>query len=119
MAVDSYNNYPWVNTVADFGAKITKVDRFGAPVGIEKHRQFAASVGRPLAISEWSSNSSKGDAPVYVSEFHRWVTSHAGAGAGQVPYEIMFNVGSYGSGVFQVFPRTQQAKATGAYARLW
>lgn len=119
MAVDSYNQYEWVNTAAGFARKIDRVDEFGAPAGIERHRLFAASVGRPLAIPEWSSNASMGDAPVYMAQFHEWVRSHAGTGSGQVPYEILFNIGGFGTGQFQLFPQTQQSAAAAAYTRLW
>ncbi len=115
MGVDTYNQYPFVTTAAGFAAKIAGVDAFGAPVGIEKHRQFAASVGLPLAISEWSSNSSMGDSASFVHEFFAWVKTHAGTGAGQVPYEVMFNVNNYNNGVFAFYPATAQPGAAGAY----
>jgi beta-mannanase len=100
MAVDSYNQYPFATTAAQFATKILAVDSYGAPVGIEKHRQFAASVGRPLAIAEWSSNSGMGDSAAFVQAFYAWVAKNAGTGAGEVPYEVMFNVVNYSNGVF-------------------
>lgn len=117
MAVDSYNQWPYVNTVSGFASKIVTVDSFGAPVGIEKHRLFAESVGLPLAIAEWSSNSSMGDGDVYVKAFRDWVAAHAGSGPGQVPYEIMFNVNNYNSGVFSFYPNTAMPKAAASYVQ--
>jgi hypothetical protein len=119
MAVDSYNQYPFVKTPAQFAAKVSARDAYGAPLGIERHRQFAKSVGRPLAIAEWSSNAGMGDGAVYLNEFSRWLRANAGKGPGQVPYEILFNVGDFGTGQFGLYPRTAQPKATAAYARLW
>lgn len=115
MSVDTYNQYPFVNTSAAFTSKANAVDSFGAPVGIERHRQFAASVGLPLAISEWSSNSSMGDGNVYINEMHNWLAAHAGTGAGQVPYDIFFNVANYNNGVFQIYPTTTMPTAANAY----
>jgi hypothetical protein len=116
MGVDSYNQWPFVSTGAAFASKIAAVDSFGAPVGIERHRAFAASVGLPLAVSEWSSNSSMGDSASFVHEFHAWVSAHAGTGAGQVPYEVMFNVNNYNNGVFAFYPATTQPAAAAEYA---
>lgn len=119
MSVDSYNDWPYVNTASAFTSKINMTDPHGAPAGIEKHRLFAASVGLPLAISEWSSNSSDGDGDNYMKLFHDWVASHAGTGAGQVPYEIIFNVGYFNNGLYQVFPNTLMPKAAAAYAAVF
>ena len=115
MSVDSYNQYPFVNTSAAFTSKINAIDGYGAPVGIEKHRQFAASVGLPLAISEWNTNAAMGDADGFVRLFRDWVAANAGTGPGQVPYEIAFNVVSFGSGQFALFPSTSMPKAAASY----
>jgi hypothetical protein len=119
MSVDSYNQYPFVTTSAGFAAKITSVDSYGAPIGIEMHRRFAASVGLPLAISEWSSNSTMGDGAVFVREMHSWIEKNAGTGPGQVPYEIMFNVAGYNNGAFEMFPATAMPGAAAMYASLF
>ena len=115
LSTDSYNQYPWVNTAAAFASKINAVDSYGAPVGIEKHRQFATSVGLPFAISEWGTNASMGDAPVFVDSMKNWFASHAGTGAGQLVYEIYFNVVNYNNGVFSIYNGTRQPKAADAY----
>ena len=116
MGVDSYNNWPWVNTSTDFAAKILRVDSYGAPVGLERHRQFAASHGLPLAIPEWSNASDVGDAPNYITEFYNWVKKNAGTGPGQISYEILFNVGGFGGGVYQLYPATKMPQSAARYA---
>jgi hypothetical protein len=119
MAADYYNQYPFVTTTSEFNYVMNRVDPNGAPLGLERHRQFAAEVGRPFALPEWSSSGELGDAPVFVTELHRWLTTHGGAGSGEVLYEIHFNVGEYGGGQFQFFPDTQQPEAAARYAELW
>lgn len=116
MGVDSYNQSPFVATGEAFRRKIDRVGRYGAPLGIERHRRFAQSVGLPLAIPEWSSNSTLGDGAVYMAEFSRWLSDHAGWGAGQVAYEILFNVGDFKDGLFQVYPRSNMPAAAEAYS---
>ncbi len=118
-AVDSYNQRDFSTSADDFAAKIDKVDDRGAPIGIEQHRRWAESVGLPMAVSEWSSDADNGDAPVFVEQFHAWLSDHHGTGPGQVPYEILFNVGDFNDGVFELFPTTRQPQAAGAYVRLF
>jgi len=117
MSVDSFNQWPFVSTKAEFRAKIMGVDAFGAPLGIEQHRRYAKSVGLPFAISEWSSNASFGDSPVYVRQFHKWVSTYAGRGPGRIRYEILFNVRDDASGVFQMYSSTLMPKAARAYRK--
>ena len=119
MSVDSFNQYPFVSTKAEFESKIMLTDNFGAPLGIERHRQYAEARGLPFAVSEWSSNASMGDSAVYVNEFHAWVAKHAGKGAGRIRYEILFNVRDSDKGVFQMYSSTQMPKAAAEYRRLF
>jgi hypothetical protein len=118
-AVDSYNQRDFSATADEFAAKIETQDDRGAPVGIEQHRRWAEGVGLPMAVSEWSTSADEGDAPVFVEQFHAWLAAHRGTGPGQVPYEVLFNVGGYASGRFQFFPTTRQPKAAAAYVRLF
>ena len=115
MSVDSYNQSPWVNSAAAFATKINSVDSYGAPIGIEKHRQFAEQVGLPMAVSEWGSNSLAGDAPVYMTSMKNWFRTHAGRGPGDVPYEIYFNVNNFGDAQYALFPKTRMPLAAAAY----
>ncbi len=119
VSVDLYNQYPFIRTAEEFSAASGRLDGTGAPLGLEQHRLFAASVGRPFAISEWSSNADLGDAPVFVTELHRWLTRHGGTGPGQVLYEIHFNVADYGGGKFQLSPTSRQPLTAAEYVRLW
>ncbi len=118
MAVDAYNQYPFVTTSADFAATARRVDELGAPSGLDSHRRFAESVGLPFAVSEWSSNAALGDSPVFVTEMRRWLIANAGTGAGRVVYEVQFNV-FHGDGRFQFFPGSRQPGASSTYAQLF
>lgn len=119
MGVDSYNQDPWVNTANDFRLKINAIDGTGAPLGVEKHRQFAESQGLPLAITEWNSNGVVGDAAIFMQLWKRYLNKYAGTGAGQIPFEIVFNVPSYGTGQFGLYPTTLQPNAAAAYVANW
>ena len=118
LGVDSYNQYPWVNTAVGFTLKINRGDTLGAPTGIEQHRLFAETAGLPFAICEWSSNADMGDAPEYMRQFRAWLDANKGAGPGKVVYEVLFNV-SAGFSQFQVYPVTKQPQAAAVYRDLW
>jgi hypothetical protein len=136
IGVDWYNNWPWVSTAEDFRAKINMRQDRGGPIGIERWRQYAASVGKPLALPEWGNDSvgaaksnesaeGGGDAPVFFREFRAWLDAHGGEGPGQVLYEVYFNIEegypnnefwlTNGSGAAN--PRMPQS--TAAYRDLW
>jgi hypothetical protein len=123
-AVDSYNMHPHITTHAEFVKKINGEYPGGIPLGIEKHRQFAARAGAPFAIGEWSNNGDPrnagggGESPVYVQELFRWAASHAGdlghPVPGQLLYEVHFNLW----GQYAFWPRTMQPKTAAAYRAL-
>ncbi|RBY87381.1 glycosyl hydrolase [Blastococcus sp. TF02A-26] len=92
MGVDYYNQYPYVSSAADWAASVRQTDGYGAPKGLQAHLDFARSVGLPLAVSEWSGKASKGDSPAFVQGMHDFFAANAGGGAGQLLYEIQFNV---------------------------
>jgi hypothetical protein len=92
LAVDYYNQYPTVTTTAEWDASLDDVDAYGAPKGLARYRSFAASVGLPLAVPEWSGSARSGDEPAFVDGFLGYVRAHGGEGAGQVEYEILFDV---------------------------
>jgi hypothetical protein len=120
-AVDSYNEWPFVTTVDAFTKKINGVHPNGAPLGIEKHRQYAEKLGVPFAIGEWSTEGQVGSAggggesPVYVQQFNAWARAHARdvthPAPGQLLYEIHFNLWRQ----YQYWPGTIQPKTAGAY----
>ena len=114
-SVSSFNAWPYVSTRAGFRKKI--MGKGPDSRGIERHRLFAKSVGLPMAISEWGTSATLGDGAVYVREFAKWLRKHAGTGPGQVPYEIVFNLGDYQGGKYQMFPTTRMPKATEAYRK--
>ncbi len=92
MSVDYYNQYPYAATVTDFNNALNDTDGYGAPKGLEAHRQFAASVGLPFAVSEWSGNADNGDGPGYIQGMHDFFSKNAGTGPGNLLYETQFNV---------------------------
>ena len=72
---------------------VPTVDEFGAPAGLDQHRQFALSHGKPFALSEWGNRySATGDSTGYVTSIHDFAVANGGTGAGQLLYEIYFNV---------------------------
>jgi hypothetical protein len=123
-AVDSYNSAPHVTTGADFQKKINSSYPNGMPLGLERHRQFAASVGVPFAVAEWSNNADPGDpsgggeSPAYLRAFNAWLRAHDGDEnapvAGQVLYEVQFNLLEQ----FGFWPRTRQPQTAAAYRSL-
>jgi hypothetical protein len=120
-AVDSYNMNPHVTTKAEFDKKINGQYAGGMPLGIERHRQFAQSVGAPFAIGEWSNNGNRrnagggGESPLYVREFYAWAKSHAGDPTaprpGQLLYDVQFNLW----GEYAFWPKTVQPKTAATY----
>lgn len=102
IGVDWYNFWPHATTADELAAKFNQTDRYGAPVGLEKWRQFAAQVDRPLAVPEWANSavdadgSGGSDAPEFIAAIHSWFAQHAGNGGGQLLYEIYFNVSDPG-----------------------
>ena len=113
MSVDYYN-FAGVSTAAEWRSEIERTDRFGAPIGLEQHRRFAASVGLPLAISEWSGRASEGDDPEFMTQMNAFLRTNGGSGPGQMLYEIVFNIGGY-EGNYQLFPTTSQPAAAARY----
>lgn len=124
IGTDWYNTWPWVNTVADFAVKINQVQANNAPQGIEKWRQYAASRGKPMAISEWASSSNPsssaggGDAPVFMEQLYGWLQQHGGTGAGKLLYEVFFNVAGYSDG-YEIYPTNNQPLAAARYRDLF
>ena len=123
VSVDWYNSYPFVESADGFAEKIDLVEANGGPIGVEQWRRFAESVGLPLAISEWSSAAADsggggGDSPVFFELFHAWLAEHSGPAAGQVLYEVLFNVPGYES-KFELYPETSQPTAAEKYRELW
>ena len=92
IGVDYYNQWPCVMTQAEWDSAVLLTDQYGAPRGLQRHLEFAQSVGLPLSVPEWGVNADQCDSAVYVRNMHRFFAEHAGSGPGQVLYESLFNV---------------------------
>ena len=114
MSVDYYNQYPYVATAADWQASLNATDQYGAPKGLQAHLDFARSVGLPLAVSEWSGKARDGDSPAFISGMHDFFSAHAGGGAGQLLYEVLFNVEMNDSD-FVLFGNTKMPASAARY----
>jgi hypothetical protein len=124
IATDFYNEW-WSQTrsAVDWNKNLVSVDGNGAPRGLESYRRFALSVGLPFAISEWSNVASGtsfgGDQPAFVEGMYDFVKWNAGTGAGNVIYEIQFNVKMQAGGKFVMGPSTQLPISSEVYRRLF
>lgn len=131
IAVDKYNNYPWVNDFTSFTTEINRTSN-GGPLGLETYRQFAEQQGKPFAVSEWSNdtnpdgeyNQGGGDSPNYIQYFYDWLTVNGSQTpqAGKVLYEILFNVTGFPDSYYSFFPLGAEPGNTDAaakYAQLW
>ncbi len=119
VGVDYYNQYPYAGTAEEFEASAEEVDEYGAPKGIEAHRQFAESVGLPFSVSEWSGNADLGDSPAFMEGMYDFFSTHGGTGPGEVLYEIQFNVDGYGDRFLLYGDDVQMPESAEAYQRLW
>jgi hypothetical protein len=118
LSVSYFNAYPWTDTVEDFRDVALRYDDVGAPRGIQRHLEFARSVGVPFAVSEWGNNAMFGDSPTFMQQMDQLFRANAGTGAGQLRYEILFNV-VHEDNPFAVMPETNAPEAAEAYRRLW
>jgi hypothetical protein len=119
--VDYYNQYPAAKTQAEFDSIILQNDGYGAPKGLEKHRQFWGSQGLPLGIGEWNNNadsSQAGDAPAFMTAMYNYFSSYGGTGAGNVLYEILYNAQDSGQPQFWIYENTNMPNAAAAYKNL-
>ncbi len=91
LSVDYYDQNPAATDAATFWDNVLEQDSYGAPKGIESHRQFAESQGLPFAVPEWSGIAGSGDNPDYVEGMYNYFRTHAGTGPGKLLYEIQFN----------------------------
>ncbi len=118
MSVDYYNQYPYVGTTAEWSSAILQYDAHGAPKGLQRHLEFARSVGLPLAVSEWSGNADMGDSPVFIQSMHDFFAANAGTGAGKLLYESQFNDAIDG-GRWSLYPNTKMAQSAARYRELF
>lgn len=118
ISVDYYNQYPYVSTSSDFASSLLQNDGYGAPKGLERHRQFAASVGKPLAVSEWSGNADNGDSTAFIQGMHDFFARNAGTGAGNLLYESLFNV-DQDNQRWLLYATTRMPQSAAAYQNAW
>ena len=118
LGVDYYNQYPYVGSVADWNRTATETDGYGAPKGLQRHLDFAASVGLPLALSEWNGNADNGDSTVWFQKMHDFLAAHGGSGAGQVLYECLFNTDT-DNGRWALYPTGRMPNSAALYRSLW
>jgi hypothetical protein len=118
MAVDYYNRSPCIVTQQEWDAQVTATDGYGAPLGLEAHRQFAQSVGLPLAVPEWANDGAQCDSPVYVQNMHDFFRTNAGGGPGRIPYESYFNV-IWDGDIWRVFGNDRMPLAADRYRELF
>ena len=118
MGVDYYNAWPHVSDQTSWDASMDEVDGYGAPKGLQAHLDFARSVGLPLAIPEWSGKAFFGDSPAFMENMHAFFERNAGGGAGQLLYEILFNIDMHDND-YRIFGVTNMPNSAEAYRRLF
>ena len=118
VSTSYFNAWPFTRTSAEFHDLALRYDQFGGPRGIQRHLEFARSVGLPFAVSEWSNYIDSGDTTAWIEQMYGFFNANAGTGPGQVRYEILFNELRDGNG-FAVFPETNLPNSARAYADLW
>jgi Glycosyl hydrolase family 26 len=118
MAVDYYNGWPDANSAAVWRDSLDDVDDFGAPKGLQRHLDFARSVGLPLAIPEWSARASHGDSPAFFQGMNEFLRANGGSGAGEVLYEALFNVDMHGDD-YRLYGSSRLPRSAEAYRSLW
>ncbi|HEY6796807.1 MAG TPA: hypothetical protein VI248_19220 [Kineosporiaceae bacterium] len=121
---DSYNSWPHCTTEASCEDKFNATAGNGSPLGIEKHREFAQSMGLPFAVNEYSNNGDPGDSdgggesPAFVKAFYSWAKSHAGdvnhPKPGQFLYDCLFNLWKQ----YELQPTTLQPETAATYRNL-
>ena len=118
MGVDYYNQHPYVGTDREWQDAVEQVDGAGAPKGLQAHLDFARSAGLPLAVPEWSGNADGGDSTAFIEGMHDFFQTHAGSDAGELLYEIQFNVDTDDSN-WLLFGNTRMPLSADAYRRLF
>ena len=72
----------------------------------------------PFAVSEWSGNADNGDGTGYIQGMHDFFSAHAGTGAGNLLYEVQFNVDIDG-GRWLLYGGSRMPSSAGLYQQLW
>jgi hypothetical protein len=85
---------------------------------MQRHQEFARSVGLPLAVSEWSNNVDHGDSAQFMRSMFDFFKANAGTGPGQILYDVQFNVDAE-ERRWILFPVTRQPAAAASYRDTW
>ena len=117
-AVKQDNQYPYVADLATWNSSILQYDGYGAPKGLQRHLEFARSVGLPLSISEWSGNADNGDSVVFIEQMHNFFKVNGGTGSGKLLYEILFNV-DRDNRRWMLYPYTRMPNSAARYQQLF
>jgi hypothetical protein len=121
---DSYNSWPHCTSRASCEEKFNATTDNGSPLGIEKHREFAESMGLPFSVNEYSNNGDPGDSdgggesPAFIQAFYSWAKAHAGdvnhPKPGQFLYDCLFNLWKQ----YELQPTTLQPDTAATYRSL-
>lgn len=107
-STDYYSNHWMFNS--DF-------DIHGAPSQLDTHRQFAADHHVPFAISEWGNDTNFGDQPNYIESIDLFCRRYGGTNAGELMYEVLFNVNSLDNNRFSIYPVTKAPLSSEVYRK--
>ncbi len=108
-----------MESAEDWEASLDELDSYGSPKGLQQHLDFARSVGLPLAVPEWSGSAEEGDSPAFIEGMYQFFETNAGDGAGELLYEIQFNVDT-ADGIFVLFnDYIRMPNSAATYQRLW
>ena len=106
--VDYYNYTSSLDNAAAWQTHINRVDQWGGPWGLEKHRQFWEQCGLPLTIPEWSNHKGDaGDKPLFAQYMCDYMRQWAGTGPGRIYGDALFNLSTgYEAGLYAVYGDT-------------
>ena len=101
-----YYNFTSVTSDSSWSTHINRVDQWGGPWGLEKHRQFWESCGLPMQIPEWSNHKPAGDSPMFADKMAAYMRQYAGTGPGRICADALFNLSSGYEGQYAVYGDT-------------
>jgi hypothetical protein len=122
VGVDISDSWPTIPDEATWTAQYMRTDPGSSPHGLGRWVEFAKAHGKPLAVTGWridwdSNDTSPGpqDNPFFIQKMNAFFRANAGAGPGQVLYEIYLNI-SDAKG--QIHPVNANPNASAMYKSL-
>ena len=97
-----YYNFTSVTSDSSWQTHINRVDQWGGPWGLEKHRQFWESQGLAMQIPEWSNHKPAGDSPLFAQKMNEYMRTYSGTGPGRICADALFNLSSGYEGQYAV-----------------